>query len=184
MKEKALRQQPLFIKFLNNEIDVNSMLESFSRSKDNATVEASKAAFKNPPDLSKFKKEFTEAVEDIITEGFDEGFKAFVNHYMTALEEDVDIKNTPRGENRSQTARVSDKNGPWVQGFICYNLCLYIKAFGLENLKKCRICGRFFIHKGKYAIYCSDVCKKKGQNERKTKKTQQTSGDMPSMPTV
>lgn len=175
-----MSKDPLFLRFINNDTDVTGMLMSFSKSKDDRTVAAAQTALKNLPDLSEFKKELMEAVEDIITEGLDEGFKAFVNHYMSSLEEDVDIKDTPHGENRSQIARVSNEKGPWIQGFICYNLCLYIKAFGLEDLKKCKICGRFFAHKGKYAVYCSDPCKKKGQNERT--KTKKTSGDMPPMP--
>lgn len=177
-----MNKDPLFLRFINNDIDVTGMLMSFSRSKDKKTADAAQIFLKNPPDLSEFKKELIEAVEDIITEGLDDGFKVFVNHYMSSLEEDVDIKDTPRGENRSQVARVSDEKGPWVQGFVCYNLCLYIKAFGLEDLKKCKICGRFFAHKGKYAVYCSDLCKKKGHNERA--KTQKTSGNLPSMPTM
>ena len=117
-------------------------------------------AQENPPNLDTFKKELREAVSDIITEGLAEEFAAFVNNYMeTSLVEDVESMNSSQGENISREARVRDENSPWIEGLICYNLCLYIKAFGLENLKKCRVCTKFFNHKGKYAVYCSDTCK-------------------------
>jgi len=66
-------------------------------------------------------------------------------------------------ENVSRYARVKNDKAPWIQGLICYNLCLYIKAYGLENVKSCKICGTFFNHKGKYAVYCSDSCKIQGK---------------------
>ena len=159
-----MEKDPLFLRYVNDEIDVMGMLLSFSRSKDSKTSSLAKDTINNPPDLTEFKQELKEAVDDIVTEGLDEGFRAFVNHYMSCLEEDVAIKETPLGENRSQFARVGDVEGPWVQGLVCYNLCLYIKAFGLQDLKKCKVCGKLFAHKGKYALYCSDPCKKKGSN--------------------
>lgn len=174
-----MSSDPLFLRYINGDTDVSGMLLSFMKSKDKRTADAAEQTLKNVPDLSEFKKELTEAVEDIITEGLDEGFRAFVNHYMGTLEEDLDIKETPRGENRSQVARIGDEKGPWIQGFVCYNLCLYIKAFGLENLKRCP-CGKFFAHKGKYARYCSDPCKKKwGKSGQQTSKAGKTPGSVP-----
>jgi hypothetical protein len=97
-----------------------------------------------------------------VREGVGEEFKAFVNHYMEqSLEEDLTIEKGVHGENRSQVARIKDTEAPWVQAFICYNLCLYIKAFGMDDLKECKVCGKLFCHKGKWASYCSDSCKKK-----------------------
>ncbi len=151
---------PLFLKFLNREAPVLEMLSSFSRSKDPYTSEAANELMENPPDLEEFRKEFIDAVRDIIKEGPGKEFSAFVDHYMApSLEEDVKTVKGQRGENIHRTARVKDKNEPWVQALICYNLCLYIRAFGLEALKTCKVCGRFFAHKGKWAVYCSDVCK-------------------------
>lgn len=159
-----MSKNPMFLQFINREKSISELLRSFSKSSDKYTAEASVRAMDNPPDLEEFRTEITDAVNDLIKDGPGEEFKDFVNHYMEPLEEDVESQDTPRGENRSQIARVRDENGPWVQGLICYNLCLYIKAFGLENLKKCRVCGKLFAHKGKWAVYCSDPCKqKKGQ---------------------
>jgi hypothetical protein len=152
---------PMFLKFLNKELGVMDLLSSFSRSDDTKTANAAKKALENPPDLEEFRKDLGDAVEDLIKEGLSEGIKAFANYFMTTLLEDVETSDTPMGENRSHIARVKDEHGPWVQGFICYNLALYIKMFGLDELKKCRVCGKIFAHKGKYAVYCSDQCKTK-----------------------
>lgn len=159
-----MSKNPMFLQFINREKGAVDLLLSFSKSRDPKTSEAAKRAMDNPPDLEEFRTELYDAVSDMVTDGIGDEFKAFVNHYMDFLEEDYEIENTPRGQNQSHTARVKDENGPWVQGFLCYNTVLYVKAFGLENLKKCKICGKLFAHKGKWAVYCSDTCKhRKGQ---------------------
>jgi hypothetical protein len=132
----------------------------FAKSPDSYTAQTAMKAQENPPNLDTFKKELREAVTDIISEGLAEEFAAFANNYMEpSLVEDVESSDNKQGQNISREARIRDENSPWVEGLICYNLCLYIKAFGLESLKKCRICSKFFNHKGKYAVYCSDACK-------------------------
>lgn len=163
-----MSKNPLFLKFLNKEVSIIEVLGSFSRSKDPYTAKAALELREDPPDLESFRGELVDAVSDIVKEGPGKEFSAFVDHYMApSLEEDVDTKKGQRGENVSRTARVKDKSGPWVQGFICYNLCLYIRAFGLSDLKKCKVCGKIFAHKGKWALYCSEPCK---SNKNKIKK--------------
>ena len=160
-------KNPLFLKFINREAPILEMLGSFSRSKDSYTANAAVELMENPPDLDEFRTEFMDAVSDIIKEGPGKEFTAFVDHYMApSLEEDVETKKGSRGENISRTARVKDKSQPWVQGIICYNLCLYIRAFGLSDLKICKVCGKIFAHKGKWALYCSDPCKNKNKNKK------------------
>jgi hypothetical protein len=151
---------PLFIRFLNNELFSEDLLAIFARSTDSHTAQIAMKAQDNPPNLDRFKKELKEAVTDIISEGLAEEFAAFANNYMEpSLVEDVESSNTALGDNISRVARIRDENSPWVEGLICYNLCLYIKAYGLDSLKKCRVCSKIFNHKGKYAVYCSDACK-------------------------
>jgi hypothetical protein len=65
------------------------------------------------------------------------------------------------GENRQSIAIIKDAQGTWVEGFICYNLSLYIKAFGLSSLKSCHTCSKIFSNKGQWAKYCSDPCNPK-----------------------
>jgi hypothetical protein len=158
---KAPIREPLFIRFLNKDLSAVDMLSIFSRSFDPYTAQAAAKAMDDPPDLEEFHHELLDAVRDLIRTGLGEEFKAFVNNYMAAsLVEDVETKDSKFGENVYRRARISNEEAPWVQGLVCYNLCLYIKAFGLEDLKICRVCNKIFAHKGKYAIYCSDACKK------------------------
>lgn len=159
-----MRRDPLFIKFVNKKISVLEILQSFSKSRDANTSKAAVELMPNPPDLDDFREELTEALRDLADVGYGSEFIAFVNNYMeSSLEEDVQVSDGYRGENVFRSARIKDKNAPWVQGFICYNLSLYIKAFGLDSLKSCKICKILFTHKGKYAVYCSDPCKVEGK---------------------
>lgn len=158
-----MARDPLFLRFVNKKASIQEMLSSFSSStNDEYTLSAIKKALVNLPNLDNFYEEFVEALTDVIREGVGEEFISFVNHYMeSSLVEDRIAQDGQFGDNISVTVRVKDDESTWVEGLICYNLSLYIKAFGLENLKKCRICDTFFNHKGKYAVYCSDVCKNK-----------------------
>jgi hypothetical protein len=158
---KAPTREPLFIRFLNRELAASDLLEIFSRSHDPYTVQTAIKLIDDPPNLDEFRDEFLDATRDLIKTGLGDEFKAFVNNYMEpSLVEDVESKDSQFGENISRMARIKDEDAPWIQGLVCYNLCLYIRAFGLQDLKICRVCGKFFVHKGQYALYCSDVCKK------------------------
>lgn len=162
-----MAKDPLFLKFINRSISTIEILTSFSKSSDSCTAEAVERALKNPPDLEPFRKELIDAVRDLIKDGLGEEFKAFVDHYMCTLEEDVLTSEGQFGQNISRSARVKDETGPWVQGFICYNLSLYIRVYGLDDLKICRVCEKIFGHKGKWAVYCSDTCKSEGKKNKR-----------------
>ena len=158
---------PMFLKFINKKMGAVEILQSFARAADPITAKAAGKVVNDPPDLEKFRVELADAVTDVINDGVGREFVAFVDHYMKdSLEEDLETERGERGVNVSRWARVKDEKKPWVQGFICYNLSLYIKAFGLDALKKCKVCSTFFNHKGKWAVYCSDQCK----SEAKVKK--------------
>lgn len=168
IKEREIGSNPLFLRFINNELSVSDLLTIFSRASDPFTSETAIKALEDPPDLESFKKELTDAVRDIAREGPGEEFKAFVNNYMEpSLIEDVSNFASQFGENVTRTARVKDADSPWVEGLLCYNVCMYIKAFGLDSLKSCRVCSKLFSHKGKYAVYCSDSCKAQGRQQKK-----------------
>jgi len=83
-----------------------------------------------------------------------------------SLIEDVEATSGHRGENVVRSARVKDDEAPWIEGLLCYNIVLYIKAFGLECLKSCKVCETIFAHKGKYAVYCSDECKTESKRKK------------------
>jgi hypothetical protein len=55
--------------------------------------------------------------------------------------------------------QIKAEDAPWVEAVVCYNLCLYIRMYGIKELKRCPKCQKFFSNKGKYAKYCSDICK-------------------------
>jgi hypothetical protein len=155
-------KNPLFLRFINRKIGVFDLLNSFASSPDPLTAETARNAADSPPDLEEFRQEMEEAVRDLSKEGLGEEFKAFVNHYMVdSITQVTDNKKTPFGENRSHLAYVKDPDSTWIQGFLCFNLSLYIKAFGLDNLKTCKTCGALFAHKGKWAVYCEDSCNPK-----------------------
>lgn len=160
------RNDPLFLRFVNREVTATDLLMTFSRSQDPATADAAMKALEQPPELTEFHAELSEALDDIIRHGIGDEFKAFVNNYMApTLVEDLSSEGSPYGENTERIARVKDPAGPWVQALLCYNLCLYVKAFGFETLKLCKICGKPFSHKGKWALYCSEECKAQGKNK-------------------
>jgi hypothetical protein len=163
MKESRPPKDPLFLRFVNKDISIEEMLVSFSKSSDPYTAKTALGMIENPPFLEDFCAELTEAVSDLIEKGLDEEFKAFVDHYMKeSLEERVIKSEGQFGENVTRLAMIRDEKAPWIQGFICYNLCLYIRTFGLDDLKKCRTCSKIFCHKGRYAVYCSNGCKSAG----------------------
>jgi len=155
-------KNPLFLRFINRKIGVVDLLNAFTQSEDAYTIEVAKKALNDPPDLEDFRQELEEAVRDIIKDGPTEEFKSFVNHYMEdSIYQCYDNKKTPWGENRRHSVFVKKEDSTWIQGLVCYNLSLYIKAFGLDNLKACKTCGNLFAHKGKWAVYCEDTCNPK-----------------------
>ena len=161
-----MKKTPLFLRFINKEASVTDILQAYTQSEDTLTRESAEKSLLNPgdwrhvTDIGIFQKELLEAVTDLIHGGIGEEFKAFVDHYMQpSLEEDISTNPSQLGEDISRIARIKDPQAPWVQGMLCYNLCLYIKAYGLEDLKICKVCNKFFDHKGKWAVYCSDKCK-------------------------
>lgn len=168
LKEREVGNYPLFLKYLNKEISTLDLLGIFSRSTDPLTAKICNEALNNPPSMEKFEIELREAVHDIITVGLGDEFKAFVNHYIEpALVEDIDLGDSQFGQNVSRVVRIRNPEAEWLPALLCYNLVLYIKAFGLKSLKICRVCSKFFSHKGEYAVYCSDPCKAAGKNQRK-----------------
>jgi hypothetical protein len=65
------------------------------------------------------------------------------------------------GENRYIS--IKEEDTPWFEAIICYNLCIYIKVYGIKAIKQCPVCNKIFSTKGKYAKYCSESCKMQGQ---------------------
>jgi hypothetical protein len=154
-----MRTEPLFIRYANGLVEPHSIIGSFLDSNfDDKSHEIATEALEVPPDLTMFKKDFKNLLIDIIDNGINKQAINYINNYMKpSLEEIVEGGDNRAGEKRQII--IKSKDTPWVEAIVCYNLTLYIKMFGISEIKLCPVCSKFFSHKGKYAKYCSDVCK-------------------------
>lgn len=154
-----MKIEPLFIQIANKKSGALDIVQSFiSSSKDTESLNIARETLNNLPDISMFMKDFKEALEDLIDNGISQRFINYVNSYLKpSLCEVVDS----RGNGESRYIYLKDARAPWVEAIVCYNTLIYMKAYGFSAIKKCSMCGVFFTDKGKYAKYCSDLCKSK-----------------------
>lgn len=154
--------EPLFIKYVNGVLIEEQLLNSFlSSAKDEKTKDIilRKKEEVLSRDYSYFKRDFKELLLDLIDNGITQRLINYVNSYMKpSLEEYVVSSNYGRiGEDRF--VGIKDEDAPWFEALVCYNLCLYIKVYGIKVIKQCPVCMKIFSTKGKYAKYCSEICK-------------------------
>jgi hypothetical protein len=155
--------EPLYIRFANGQITSKGVIESFLKNAQNdKTRDIAEKALESPPNLTQFRKDFKSLLSDLMDRGVNREFVNYLNSYMKpSLEEFVEGSSIGRtGEKR--WVGIKDEETPWVEAAICYNLSLYIKLEGIEKIKQCPVCKKFFCHKTKYAKYCSDSCKTRG----------------------
>lgn len=160
-----MRREPLFIRFSNGIVDAEGIIISFLDSaRHGESKEIAQKAMEKLPDLSVFKEDFRNALSDVIENGINNQVINYLNSYMKpSLLEIVDGSSASRsGERRQIILKAEDT--PWVEAIVCYNFCLYLRAYGVRELKLCPVCNKFFSNKGKYAKYCSDICKKAGSS--------------------
>ena len=160
-----MKIEPLFIRLANRQVGALDIIQSFQNSsQDEPSKKIAAEAIGNIPDISLFIKDFREVLGDLIENGINQRVINYINSYMKpSLSEVVDSSGGSRaGENR--WIFIKNADAPWVEAIICYNLSLYIKAFGVDKIKQCPVCSKFFSHKGKYAKYCSESCKSQGGN--------------------
>ena len=159
-----MKQEPLFISFLNGRINAVEVINSvLNNSKDERTLEIAQNQKDKKNDLSIFRKDFRSAVEDIIDNGINQKFINYVDSYMKPSLEEFSDPNTGSRSNESRYITIKAEDTPWIEAIICYNMCIFIRAYGISSIKKCSVCGTFFSHKGKYAKYCSESCKASGR---------------------
>lgn len=156
------RVEPFFVRFANGDTTVQDVISSVVTSDHESTAAIAKRAMENPPDMSQFKVDFKNMLGDLVDNGVSRRVVNYVDSYMKpSLEEFVEsIQGGRAGESRWVAIKAED--APWPEALVCYNLCLYLKMYGVRELKRCPICQKFFSHKGKYAKYCSDNCKQAG----------------------
>lgn len=153
-------QEPLFVRFANGSVSYTDILDTvIASTMHDPTREIASKAKDTAADLSIFKRDFSNMVQDLVDNGTNQQSINYINSYMKpSLEEIVESTADGRtGEKRYVIIKAAD--APWVEAVVCYNLCLYIKAYGIKELKRCAVCKKYFTHKGKYAVYCSDLCK-------------------------
>lgn len=157
-----MRVEPLFIRYANGLVEPSYIIQSFLESNfDNRSKEIAEKLLLSPPDLKLFKKDFRNLLIDLIDNGINKQAINYINNYMKpSLEELVEGGSSRAGEKRQIILKAEDT--PWIEAIVCYNLTLYIKMYGISEIKLCPVCLKFFSHKGKYAKYCSDVCKSSG----------------------
>ena len=154
-----MKIEPLFIRLANRKAGALDIIHSFKESsQDEPSIEIANDAIEKVPDISLFIKDFREVIEDLIDNGVNQRVINYINSYMKpSLSEVLDSSG---GERR--WIYLKDAKAPWVEAIVCYNLSLYIKAFGLDTIKNCPVCSKFFTHKGKYSKFCSESCKGQG----------------------
>jgi hypothetical protein len=160
-----MRTEPLFIRYANGLVDPTYIIQSFLESNtEEKSKEIASEALKSPPDLRLFQRDFKNLLIDIIDNGINKQAINYINNYMKpSLEEFVEGGTSRAGEKRHIILKAKDT--PWIEAIVCYNLTLYIKMFGISEIKQCPVCSRFFSHKGKYAKYCNDICKTNGSSK-------------------
>lgn len=158
-----MKTEPLFIKYANGLIDPSDIVQGFIRdSSDKKSLDIAKQTLKNLPDMSIFRRDFKKALSDLIDNGVNNYFVNYVNSYMKPSLEEI-VKSTGNSQfGESRWVNIKESDVPWIEALLCYNLSLYVKIYGIKELKKCPICEKFFSNKGKYAKYCSDSCKNQG----------------------
>jgi len=156
-----VREEPLYVRFANGLEDSKSIARSFlSWSQHEPSRQIAQAVLDEFLDVAPFRNDFKSMLQDLIDNGVNQRLINYVDSYMKpSLEEMVESTATSRtGETRHVNIKSADT--PWVEAVVCYNLCLYIKAYGIKEIKQCATCLKFFTNKGKYAVYCSETCKK------------------------
>lgn len=157
----ATRVEPLFVRFANGDASVSDVIDAMASSEDEVTRRAVEKARSSMPDLSVFKDDFRAMLSDLAENGISRRIVNYVDSYMKpSLEEFVSgADGTRSGEIRRVVVKSDD--APWIEAVLCYNLCLYLRVYGIQEFKQCPTCKKFFTNKGRYAKYCMEHTPKK-----------------------
>lgn len=162
--------EPLCVRVANGRAGLSDVASVLARSTDPVTAEVAAAVLSGDEpyefDFTTFSVDFRALLKDVTDTGIlhNSSARDYLNSYMarSLVEDSVDTSHKKSGE-VSRTVRIVDRGQPWAEGLVCYNFCLFVASGGMPTLKSCKKCGSFFTNKGKYASYCSDVCKGKAQ---------------------
>lgn len=156
-----MRREPLFIRFANSQVDGEGIIDAvISGTSHEPSRKIAEEKQKDLPDFSLFRRDFRNLLQDIIESGISRKMINYVDSYMKPSLEEIDIKSEGRRSGEHREAVIKAEDAPWPEAIVCYNFCLYIRAYGVKEIKLCPVCSKFFSNKGKYAKYCSEACKK------------------------
>lgn len=154
--------EPLFVRFANGEASTEDVLNALSSSQDKKTADIVTEALKNIPDLSVFRTDFKSMLGDLADNGVSRRVMNYVDSYMKpSLEEYVSGSGGGTKSGEARWVAIKDKDAPWPEAVLCYNMCLYLRVYGITEFKRCPTCGKFFTNKGRYAKYCMEHTPKK-----------------------
>ena len=161
-------RQPMFVRFANGEIGPTEVMELVRRSlpegdpRVTPTLESIAHVTEHglSTNIDLFRSDFKELLSDVIDGGFSKEVTTYLSSYTSSsLEEFQEVEKFGDGGGSSRFAVVVDMDSPWIEGYVCYNFMLYVKGFGRSELKSCKACSKFFTGHGKYAAYCTELCK-------------------------
>jgi hypothetical protein len=165
IKSNKLEKNPLFINFLNwtgdkyfIEKTMSNLIEYFSKNEDieivNNKLKSLDENYLN--NLTFFQGVFRKnLLETIYNKNISDFFLGWLSNCFNYIQEEKEIY--IKDEKRSIT--IKDSQGKWFESIVCYNFIMTFNYFGLDIVKQCPVCKKFFSHKGPYAKYCSEGCK-------------------------
>lgn len=151
----STRVEPLFVRFANGDSTTIDVIKALESCNDETTKNIVAKAIDSPPDLSVFREDFKKMLADLAENGVSRRIINYVDSYMKpSLEEYMGSAGSRAGESRWVIIKADD--APWPEALVCYNMCLYLRVYGVTEFKMCAKCGHFFTNKGKYAKYCME----------------------------
>jgi len=154
---------PLFIRVANSVAGVSDIVKGLAEgTQDEASRELALSLDQESVDLTDFTRDLRELLKDIEKNGLEGRMIDYLNAYMSTsiLMHNVD-ESTGSSNRRGSWLSIKDREAPWLEAVVCYNLSVYLKLFGPSGIKECQGCGKFFVQgKMKYK-YCSEGCKRR-----------------------
>lgn len=158
-----MKRAPLFLRFVNDEAGAEDIARAMVEgARDDLTSQIASKVLQGGelPNLEQFRRDFSFLLEDLIDNGPIPPVRQYLTDYMepslSEYSKEGAISSTGVTE---RWVGIKDGESPWMEGLVCYNLCMYLKGFGGKDLKRCPVCHTFFNHKGPHAVYCSEMCK-------------------------
>lgn len=154
MKKNKHEVEPFFIRFLNSPLEQldQLILNFFPSLSDKPKKEL------DLTDLHKFKEDFKKQILIFILSSIemDERLINFINEQFSPS--DVERTSTDSGGSTA-TLKISEIDTSAIKKIVAWNVTIFLQYFEPKSIKCCKVCKSFFSIKGKYAVYCSEICK-------------------------